>query len=243
MHPYNILRLDTVDSTNNWAKQAFIEGNLPVNTVILAETQTSGRGQMQTKWQDVKGANLLLTLVIAPKNLKIDSFFKLNEAVSLAVLKTLPLTLEAKIKWPNDILIGKKKLAGILIETVVSGGGIKLAYVGIGLNVNQDDFPTEINGTSLKLASGQAFDREELLFSLLSNLNRYLEAINHENLHLEYLKNMFGFGEVRSFIQNGESFNARIKDVLPTGELVLLHEGNVEKQYRFKEVEWQLANE
>ena len=244
MHPYNIVNLHSVSSTNDWAKKAYAAGNLLPNTVIVAETQTAGRGQLRTLWHDEPGKNLLATILIEPKNLKVVDFFALNEAVTLALVQVLERYISVKIKWPNDIICGTQKLAGVLIETAISGDKIKLAYLGIGLNVNQQIFPKELHATSLAQETHEHFDIANLLFDLLSELHRQLGVSNLENLHANYLQHVYGLGQKLYFKRNGVRFRAKVETILPNGTLILRLEGSGKLvPYQFKEVDWILTNE
>ena len=108
------------------------EQAIPANTVIVAETQTAGRGQMLTKWHDEPGMNLLFTLLVQPKRLSPEQFFQLNAAVSLAVVNTLKAIKGIQVKWPNDIVVNGHKLVGLLIETTIQGSKISNVLIGLG---------------------------------------------------------------------------------------------------------------
>lgn len=242
MHPYHIVYLPEVPSTNSWAKNALSEGTLLPNTVIVAGTQTAGRGQLQTLWHDAPGKNLLLSLVIAPKQLAVANFFTLNEAVSLALMDVLQPIVATKIKWPNDVLIDTKKLAGVLIETVVKGKIIQSAIIGIGLNVNQMHFSADFNATSLALASGQEFDVEVLRDNLLTQLHRRLEQLHLSTLNEVYNNHLFGLNQTLRFADQDGAFTATVKGVDADGTLMLYLPGEKHiVRYRFKEVTWLLT--
>ena len=241
MHPYNIVYLPEVASTNSWAKNALSESTLLPNTAIVAGTQTAGRGQLQTLWHDAPGKNLLLTLVISPKQLGVANFFTLNEAVSLALMDALKPVVPASIKWPNDILVDTKKLAGVLIETVIKGKFIQTAIIGIGLNVNQTQFDAALNATSLALACGREFNLEVLRDNLLSHLHRRLEQIHLSTLNEVYNQHLFGLNQTLRFADVESTFTAMVKGVDTDGTLMLYLPGEqLMVRYRFKEVKWLL---
>src|SRR6201996_2639796 len=150
----NLLTLKEVDSTNNFLKNLASNSKpLPEGTVIMAENQYAGRGQQQNTWHAEPGKNLTFSLLLNPIFLPVSQQFDLTRAISISVFDTLrPLLGDAlKIKWPNDVYYGDKKLGGMLIENILSGNTIKHAIVGIGLNVNQEKFPeTAVNATSVK---------------------------------------------------------------------------------------------
>lgn len=244
MHPYHIVSLKSTNSTNNWAKQAISEAKITANTVIVAETQTAGRGQMQTKWHDVAGKNLLFTLVIQPKHLKANRLFALNQAVCVALITALPKNINPKIKWPNDILVGTKKLAGVLIETVLRGDEVQWAYIGIGLNVNQSNFYKTLNATSLALEQNNDFDLQELLNTLLNQLHFFLQDLGSFGLHQQYLKHLYAYNQNHLFTHNGKRFAALVQGITEEGKLQLLPRGAAHSScYNFKEVLWVFPNE
>jgi BirA family biotin operon repressor/biotin-[acetyl-CoA-carboxylase] ligase len=244
VHPYTIIKLDSVDSTNKWAKEAFAAKKILRNTVILAETQTDGRGQLQTKWHDQKGCNLLFTLVVEPKRLPVNQFFFLNQAVAIALLKAMPAHPEAYIKWPNDVLIKTKKVAGILIETVIGDHAIKRAYIGVGLNVNQKSFPPALRATSLQIEHNTVFDLEEILFYVLSNIHSNLDVLLQPRLHNTYLRHLWAYHKTQEFAHKGNRFTGFVETVLPTGELVVVNmKTHQSEKYQFKEIEWIFPSE
>ncbi len=244
MHPYTLVRLKSVDSTNTWAKEAYQKRLLSANAVIVAETQQQGRGQQLTKWHDEPGKNLLFTLVVEPKKLPVIDFFKLNMVVSLALHKVLSEKLPVSVKWPNDIVCESKKLAGILIETVVSGVYIKSAFIGVGLNVNQLHFSQSLNAASLMSLTGIEVDHEELLFDLLNSLHEYLSP-NHElDLLKEYNNVLYGKETLLPFADVEGEFEAKVIKVDSDGILNLRVAGESKpRKYRFKEVRWLATNE
>lgn len=241
MHPYHIVYLPEVASTNSWAKNALAEGTLLPNTAIVAGTQTAGRGQLQTMWHDAPGKNVLLTLAISPKQLAVANFFALNEAVSLALMDALKPILPAVIKWPNDVLVGSQKLAGVLIETVIKGKFIQTAFIGIGLNVNQAQFDAGLNATSLALACGGEFDLNVVRENLLTQLHQRLEQLHLSTLNESYNKHLYGLNQTLRFQDEASTFTAIVKGADADGNLMLYlpHEQQLVR-YRFKEVKWLL---
>ena len=118
---------------------------LPEGTLILTEDQTRGRGQMGNKWLTEKGKNLTFSIVLYPSFLRPNQHFYLTQFVSIAIQEVIQELLPdkgIKIKWPNDLYVENRKLAGILIENILSGHRIQSSILGIGLNVNQVQFPT-----------------------------------------------------------------------------------------------------
>ena len=140
-HPH-IIRLDNVDSTNTYLSG--IASNSPHGTCVLADRQSAGRGQRGNTWESEPGKNLTFSVLLRPDGLHASQQFRISQAVSLAITDTLdgflPEGIEAKVKWPNDIYVGNRKICGILIENTLCGAAIQHSIIGIGLNINQRDF-------------------------------------------------------------------------------------------------------
>lgn len=240
-------------------------------TVVVAKHQEQGRGQRGATWESEPGKNLTLSIFLQPAFLRPDEQFRLNKAVSLGVLEfihpLLHLPQEGRktaqgfgslpfgeseerglvsIKWPNDIYIGNKKVAGILIENSVSGNRLQHSIVGIGINVNQEKFSAGLpNPTSLKLITGKEFDLSECLQELCSCIERrYLQLRPHPNplphgegaIDRDYLKNLYRFKEWASYKYKGDAIKAKIIGVTPIGMLVMETESGKKIEYDFKEV-------
>ena len=148
-----LIELESVDSTNNYAMARIHEGMASDGLVCLARHQWAGKGQRGKTWLDEPGQNLIMSLVIEPGTLKISQQFLFSAAVALGILDIIQATDSRswRIKWPNDIYWNDRKAAGILIESIIQGKNWPFAVVGIGMNLNQESFPDEIsNAISLK---------------------------------------------------------------------------------------------
>ena len=143
-----IIGLDTVDSTNRYLRD---EADVLWNecaaekrfVVVVAGHQTAGRGQRGNKWCSNAGENLLFSILVRPgEQLRVDKQFSLSQVVALSLHDTMRCYgIDAKLKWPNDIYVENRKLAGILVELDYSGAFVEQAIIGIGINVNQELFP------------------------------------------------------------------------------------------------------
>ncbi len=241
-----IYRLEEAASTNDIARgNAYLHGD-----VIVAESQSAGRGQQGNSWHSRPGENLTLSAVLTPSFLRAQAQFLLLEAVSLAVAGTLEhYGLEAHIKWPNDIYLGDNKVAGLLIENDICGDAIARTIAGIGLNINQDVFPASLpNPTSMRLAAGRRFDREEVLRSLCANLaSRYrmLEEGHAGEIERDYRARLYRIGMPAQYRTAADGrFIGIIRGVAPTGELAVEHlPGGGTKSYLFKEIEFVAGDE
>ncbi len=261
---HTIIRLEQTDSTNSHLLRLLNEEKLAEGAVVITQKQEQGRGQRGTFWQSEAGKNLTLSILLKPTFLKAEEQFSLSKTISLGVLDFIssinhqPSTINhPKVKWPNDIYIGNKKVAGILIENSVSGNSISHSIVGIGINVNQEKFSAELpNPTSLKLISGKdlpaeafakaGFDLEDCLSQLCSCIEkRYLQLRPQSltpspkregGIDSDYLKNLYRFNEWANYNYKGENVKAKITGVSKIGKLVLEKENGEKLECDFKEV-------
>lgn len=222
-----IKRFDLLPSTNDFATKWCQSGILPPEgSIVLANHQTEGKGQTGNTWLVEAGKNLTFSLIYYPSLLSLDRLFALNMVASLAVLEVVK-QLEipnATVKWPNDVLIGSKKVAGILIRNSLSGKQLSSSIIGIGLNVNQVIFPTEIShATSIAKETGEQLDQEFILnHIILAFETRFLalQAGEYHVLKKEYLANLYKMGTSCSFARKGgEIFDGTILGVEDSGLL------------------------
>ena len=227
------------------------EPDLPSGTVITSQYQTRGRGQAGNSWFSTSGLNLLPSLFLRHFSLPVAQVWSLSEMVALAVADTVAHFYrggsEVQIKWPNDILLGGKKISGILIATDFSADGtaVERMIAGIGVNVNEANFPPELpQATSLLIETGQTHPLMPVLHRLLGYIGHYAGLLfasdGAETLHRLYLKRLFGRGSEGRYVHvaTGEPFTAAIREVTPGGELVLCTTQGQERRYRFKEVQY-----
>ncbi|KAK3604963.1 hypothetical protein CHS0354_000627 [Potamilus streckersoni] len=183
------LYFDCVSSTNDIAKR--IVSTSQHSVLIVAETQTNGRGRGGNTWFSTKGENLLFSLTLPPNIFHGGSLQPdlITLITGLAVYETLipifsHLPNSVRLKWPNDVLIHQKKVCGILVESLYQGNRLKSIIIGIGLNVNQQVFVTDIaeRTTSLRCENGgQSLSRITILFDLLQNLFKFIDQLSHSN--------------------------------------------------------------
>lgn len=222
--------MQSVDSTNRAALRRLQESPRPEEAwYIRAETQTEGKGQQGSVWQSPPGENLLVSLVLYPTHLDASELFYISKAVSVGVAGALRALLphaEVRLKWPNDILLGGKKVAGILIENILIGARLESSVVGIGLNVNQQNFPASLAGhaTSLTQAAGHWFDVREV-WDVVGGF--VLEAYDklkaqglmvHDPLYLDWL---YRFQTWALYEADGVRFQGMIVGVSKDGQLAL----------------------
>jgi BirA family biotin operon repressor/biotin-[acetyl-CoA-carboxylase] ligase len=241
----HIIKLNAIDSTNSYLKNLALNNTLDNFTVVTATSQIKGRGQLGTSWMSENGKNLTFSVLIDFPNFKISNQFYLSMACSLAVLKTVKMNVKVStlVKWPNDILAEKDKIAGILIENSVSGRYIKQSIIGIGMNVNQTNFPKAIgNVTSLKNLAGTDFDTDELLHSILKNLYYFVHLIYNKEfvtLKEKYMNALYQYNKPAMFEDSiGEVFLGKIVDISEEGKLVIEIQNETTRKFSLKEIKF-----
>lgn len=180
--PWRVRVFDELGSTSDWLKQN--AASEPVGTVVFTESQTAGRGRRENRWIAPRGKDLMFSMLLKP-SVALERWPRLTTLAALAICKGIEaeLPLQPRIKWPNDIYLGDLKTSGLLAETVSTCEGLALV-LGIGLNVNTLDFPSELSATSLlqKLASPvlREIDRNTLAKRLLECLHAEFQRLDDE---------------------------------------------------------------
>ena len=197
----NIIWIDKADSSNNIAVNLTKKKLINPGSVIALKEQTAGRGQKGNKWFSAPGYNLTFSIIINPE-LNPELQFYISKYTAISCFRFVSKYCNnVKIKWPNDILVNKKKIAGILIENNFQAGKIKQSIIGIGININQQNFNTITNATSFSIENNsKKFDLKKLLneFIFIFNENldsfhnfRLIDAVYHKNLYLLNQKHLF----------------------------------------------------
>ena len=197
-----ILHFDEINSTNVYLYDKISENNDISDMVVVAAHQTAGRGMDKNRWESEAGKNLLFSMALNVNFLAAENQFKISQAVSVAIVETLQKIVDSDkffIKWPNDIYFGDKKLAGMLIQNTVEGRMMGVSIIGIGLNVNQIEFSSDIpNPISLKMISGRDFDLDNLLNLLVSSIKTKVESLrlkeNQNEINEKYVSRSYRFG-------------------------------------------------
>ena len=191
----NLNHFYKIGSTNTAAMAAAAEG-APNGSVFLAEEQTAGRGRGSNSWQSPRSTGLYCSVILRP-SLPPSDVLALSLAAGLAVktaIQSVDSTVTPDLKWPNDVLIGDKKVCGILTEMNAEAVRVRYIVVGIGINVNQESFPKALNATSLQLVTGKAWSRVELVAALLKSLDAEYHALTensqaHEDILRRFTEN------------------------------------------------------
>ena len=239
---------ENLTSTNDWALQeAERLDNLSITATFC---QTAGRGQQGNKWSSAVGTNLLFSVLIKDFNcfgltpLPASRQFLLSRAAALSVLSFLEKWgLHACIKWPNDIYVGDKKIAGILIENGLQGKALVRSIIGIGINLGQREFPPELpNPTSVALLTGVDFSREALQTELQrfakifeNTLQVEPDAIKDDYEQRLYRKDVWSSYRETS---TGARFEARLLGTEDGGRVLLEVHGGSIRTFAFKELEF-----
>ena len=239
----SIINLESVDSTNSYAAKEIERTKPAEGTVIRTLFQAKGRGYGSNQWQSEEGKNLLLSVILYPSFLAPKNQFFLNQIAALGIADTIALMVDkdkVKIKWPNDVFITDKKVAGILIENSVQGNSIQHSIVGMGININQNTFDSAlIRATSVLIESGKENDVDAVMKNLFANLEaRYLQLkqLRLEMIEKDYMSKLYKVDEMTWFQSSGKKFKGKIAGLTADGKL-LIEKNGIHEVFGFKEVE------
>ncbi len=238
----HLIKLNATDSTNNYLRKLSNTSVLVDYTVVSADYQTNGRGQMGTIWNSESSKNLTVSVFKDVSKLNIEYPFYISIATSLALIKTLQSFSIPKlsIKWPNDILSEDKKICGVLIENVMKQNSLKESIIGIGLNVNQTNFKGLPKAASLKLLIGKTFILDEVLHTLIKYLKYYFMLVRKQEFNFlkkEYKSYLFRKNKPSTFLDaEGLMFSGIIKNVALSGNLQVLIEDDILKEFDLKDI-------
>jgi len=239
-----IIKINATNSTNSFLKELAQNSSLDEITVAVTNNQTSGRGQMNNSWISEPYKNLTFSLFTTLKKVKVEHQAYLNFAVSLAIYDVL-LEYDVPnlyIKWPNDIMSGKKKICGILIENTFSYSRIKNTIIGIGLNVNQEKFHKNLtNASSLKIILKKSIELEALMNTIINHINLKLSCVelkNFNQIYNRYHQALYKKGIPTTFLnqKTNQLFMGIINGVSSSGNLQIQLEDNSLQEFGLKEV-------
>jgi BirA family biotin operon repressor/biotin-[acetyl-CoA-carboxylase] ligase len=237
-----LIKLDAIDSTNEFLKGLSNRQELDNFTVVVAEKQTKGKGQMGAVWDSEEGKNLIVSVFIKDPLLNIKQIYNLNIAIATAVVDALEIynIPEVHIKWPNDIMSYNFKIGGILIENSLKSDGGVSSVVGLGLNINQTNFDNLPKASSLAAICGTYFDKNQLLVSIIEKMKQNIAEIESESevLWSKYTNRLFKKGIPMPFKdQYNMNFMGIIQGVSAYGKLQLLLEDDSIVEYSIKEIQ------
>ncbi|QQS37728.1 MAG: biotin--[acetyl-CoA-carboxylase] ligase [Ignavibacteriales bacterium] len=230
----NFIYAEELDSTNSLLlvknKKQNIDG-----TVALAEKQVKGKGRKDRVWYSAKGLNLTFSVLFSNEDLISHNINLINFSAALAVAVSIEnlYQLKTELKWPNDVLINKKKVAGILLESTSQGNKIERLVVGIGVNVNQTLFQGSFNiePTSIKTETGQNIEREKFLAEILNNFEEFIDLIpeKSEIILKDWKSRCDMIGEKISITEGDATRYGIFEDIDENGFLLLKVKNKIEK--------------
>lgn len=237
----NIIRFDTLDSTSNFVANSLMSGTYNDGDVILAQYQTNGRGQRDSKWQSLPFENLTISFAIPCDFLELQEQFLLGKAILVGMHNFLSTTLkiDVAIKWPNDVLVNERKIAGMLIETKRVDEK-RYAIVGLGLNINQMAFAPDLNATSLALELQHKVATASVANNVVKHVDSQLELLgsgNYDAVRVAYWNRLYGNNEWLNFKTDTRTFSGKITGVDDSGLLMVRSKQGHSKSYRAKEVQ------
>ncbi len=226
---FNTIFLDEVPSTNDYAMELLTKSNPNEGTVISTHKQGAGKGQIGRSWFSDQDQNLSLSLILRPCFVSINDRFYISMMLALAVREFIEEEIQSSdvsIKWPNDIYVGNKKIAGLLIQQSIFKKRISSCVLGIGINANQKTFPEQIpNPISIFQLTQEESDLFILEKKLLEKIEQYYTRLRKGEYNWtkrSYLSYLYKRGELSSFQkEDGSLFVAEIVGVDPSGKLVL----------------------
>ncbi len=242
----NVIHLDTTPSTNDYLKQLCDKQSVLDGTVVYTTSQTAGRGQQGNTWQMEQNTGLALSYFLKPNFLPIEKQFYLSMAVSLAVREFCEhyTDQEVAIKWPNDILVNQKKVAGILIENTIQGSKIAQTVVGVGINVKQQKFPSDLaHATSLAIEGDQEhtdFNIKSMLAVMSAYLEKYylqLRQTNYQFLSKAYTTSLWRYHQTQDFYKGEQLLRGEITGIYKDGRIEIDINGKLQR-YAMQEVKF-----
>lgn len=226
-----LLHHKELESTNQEAQTLLARGAVAEGTTVITDYQTAGRGQMGNKWTSAPGENIAMSIILHPKFLQVKQQFLLSQIIALAVRDCIADLIHQTtfVKWPNDIYVGEKKVAGILIQNSLAGKQIQHSILGVGINVNTPFFSNDLpKASSLSILSSKVFDLTTIPALIFEKLEHYYLQIrrgDHDHIRELYRQHLYRIDEVHSFTRpNGERLKARVVGVNEQGLLLLLHQ-------------------
>tara|TARA_B100000767_G_scaffold112802_1_gene107701 strand:- start:220 stop:969 length:750 start_codon:yes stop_codon:yes gene_type:complete len=244
----NVIKLSAIDSTNDYLKTNFLDKTKNDIHVVYTFNQTKGRGQRGNTWNSEPEKNLAFSIAFFPNKFKVENHFTINIIFSLFILNTLKSLQipDIKIKWPNDIMSGNKKICGILNELKIKGSKIEKIIIGFGLNINQENFENLPGASSLKLIKQIDYNLNEMTMLFVQNLKKYnyldflINPKSNNNIEVffsKYKKNLFGVNKLYRFKDcNNITFLGKIISVNMEGIIKIKKDDGDLGFYNFHEI-------
>jgi BirA family biotin operon repressor/biotin-[acetyl-CoA-carboxylase] ligase len=239
----NLLFFENLPSTNTYTADLLKKGSLQEGTIVFTNYQSAGRGYSKNRWENEDGKNLLISIVLIPSFINPEDQFQISMTISLGICDFLMRYIhDCSIKWPNDIYVNNDKIAGIIIESSVSGNQIESTVAGIGLNINQEKFISNApNPVSLTLLTGRSYDLISCINQLATDIDkRYKQLIagNSEEIKKEYVSKLYRLNEWCEFRDNKEIYTGRVLTIGEYGRIKIEKQNGEINSYSFKEIEF-----
>ncbi|WP_367768634.1 biotin--[acetyl-CoA-carboxylase] ligase [Flavobacterium sp. WC2421] len=237
-----LIKLDAIDSTNEFLKGLSSKQKLENFTVVTAENQTKGKGQMGSVWSSEAGKNLIMSVFIKDSLSDVNQIYNLNIAIALAIIQSLETfnIPNLSIKWPNDIMSYNFKIGGLLIENSIKSDGNLSSIVGLGLNINQTNFDNLPKASSIAKICEASFDKEKVLYSIIDKIKQNTDKLKNDSDSMweEYVNLLFKKGVPMPFKDGlGKNFMGIIQGVSTSGNLQVLLEDDSIAEYSLKEIQ------
>ena len=237
-----LIKLDAIDSTNEFLKGLSSKQKLENFTVVTAENQIKGKGQMGSVWSSEAGKNLIMSVFIKDSISDVNQIYSLNIAIALAVIQSLETfnIPNLSIKWPNDIMSYNFKIGGLLIENSIKSDGTLSSIVGLGLNINQTNFDNLPKASSIAKICDTSFNKNEVLFSIVEKIKQNIVELQKDSNSMweKYIYLLFKKGIPMPFKDNlNHNFMGIIQGVSNSGNLQVLLEDDSVSEYSLKEIQ------
>jgi BirA family biotin operon repressor/biotin-[acetyl-CoA-carboxylase] ligase len=217
----NHIQLDVVSSTNLYLRKLIIDKSINENILISTNYQEKGRGQRNNIWESEKNMNILISFLYVHPTNNYD-LFKFNMLISLAIYDFLSKYFKTglKIKWPNDLMINNKKIAGVLVQNIESNFK---SIIGVGININQKEFKIfSPQATSFSNELNKEFNRNALILELMNNFENYLiNYFQFNDLKNRYMLKIYKFKQQTNFLNNLKEFKGEIINFNSSGEIII----------------------
>lgn len=237
-----IIKVDAIDSTNTFLKEALRNKTLKDPTCFWAKEQTNGRGQRGALWASESGKNLTFSVCYPVPMVMGNNPFVISMLTTITIHEVLTKyeLINLKIKWPNDILSANKKIGGVLIENIYQDGVLSDTVIGVGLNVNQQEFGNFPKASSIKNILGISLSLEELLGEILERLTSYFNnysLVDFQTVKKQFEDLLFRNKKPSTFTAEGIDFIGIIQGITDCGKLCILQEDNVLNEYDLKQLQ------
>ena len=217
----NHIQLDDVSSTNLYLRKLIKDKSINENILVSTNYQEKGRGQRSNIWESEKNMNILISFLYVHTTNNYD-LFKFNMLISLAIYDFLSKYFKTglKIKWPNDLMINNKKIAGVLVQNIESNFK---SIIGVGINVNQKEFKNfSPQATSFSNELNKEFNRNALILELMNNFENYLiNYFQFNDLKNSYMLKIYKFKQQTNFLNNLKQFKGEIMNFNSSGEIII----------------------